>query len=219
MVLGMWLGTLPVGWLARTHGPPLRLAIRFGVRRRFRSDLLCRGGDRQFLAAACRHLLRRPLCRRASVLPLRRRRHGERCLPAQGGVLGAGRRRVRGGDRAATRHLHQGPAAGLTSSRRAISAKSVCRVAAAAVLQFVKVPPLAAKACRRKARPLVDIVRTPRFIVAVACGVASYSIDESGDDLGAARHGRLRPFGHRRHARYPVACAGDVWAELLSPAV
>jgi MFS family permease len=43
------------------------------------------------------------------------------------------------------------------------------------VLTFVKVPPVAREK-NNNARPLFEIVRAPRFIVAVACGVASYSM-------------------------------------------
>jgi predicted MFS family arabinose efflux permease len=53
--------------------------------------------------------------------------------------------------------------------------QSACALVAAAVLQFVKVPPLAA-ARRGSARPLGEIVRSSRFIVAVACGMASYGM-------------------------------------------
>jgi MFS family permease len=51
--------------------------------------------------------------------------------------------------------------------------QSVCAVVAAAVLQLVKFPPIVD---RRLAtgRPLNEIARAPRFLVAVACGVASY---------------------------------------------
>jgi len=51
--------------------------------------------------------------------------------------------------------------------------QSACAVIAALVLMAVKVPPLAAKRIEHS-RPLGEIARTPRFIVAVACGVASY---------------------------------------------
>jgi len=54
-------------------------------------------------------------------------------------------------------------------------AQSACAVLAAIVLQFVRVPPLAPKTIVQ-ARPLSAIVGTPRFIVAVACGVASYAM-------------------------------------------
>jgi len=43
------------------------------------------------------------------------------------------------------------------------------------VLMFVKMPPLAATQVDN-ARPLAQIVRAPRFIVAVACGMASYAM-------------------------------------------
>ena len=47
-------------------------------------------------------------------------------------------------------------------------------MAAVLVLQFVKIPrPAAARA--QNARPLAEIVRAPRFIVAVGCGVAAYA--------------------------------------------
>src|SRR2546423_14187880 len=39
--------------------------------------------------------------------------------------------------------------------------------------------------------------------------------DEPDDDLGAACDVRLRTLSRRRDARHPVACAGDVCAELL----
>jgi|SRR5579862_144992 len=52
--------------------------------------------------------------------------------------------------------------------------QSACAVLAALVLQFVKSPPLAAQAVV-ETRPLGAIVLTPRFLVAAACGVASYA--------------------------------------------
>src|SRR5512139_2082277 len=53
--------------------------------------------------------------------------------------------------------------------------QSACAVLAAAVLQFVKVPPVAPERIVT-ARPLFAIVKAPRFVVAVACGVASYAM-------------------------------------------
>jgi predicted MFS family arabinose efflux permease len=43
------------------------------------------------------------------------------------------------------------------------------------VLMFVKVPPVAAARVEHS-RPLSEIARTPRFVVAVACGVASFAM-------------------------------------------
>ncbi len=42
--------------------------------------------------------------------------------------------------------------------------------------------------------------------------------DEPADDLGAARHGRLRPFGHRRHPRHPMARVWRCTGRASSPA-
>ncbi|HET9717598.1 MAG TPA: MFS transporter [Pseudolabrys sp.] len=53
--------------------------------------------------------------------------------------------------------------------------QSICALLAAFVLQFVKVPPLS-KPYSGSARPLAEIVRNSRFIVAVACGIASYGM-------------------------------------------
>ncbi|MGH6726171.1 MAG: MFS transporter [Pseudolabrys sp.] len=53
--------------------------------------------------------------------------------------------------------------------------QSACALIAAAVLVFVKIPPLPARRADN-ARPLPEIVRNPRFIVAAACGIASYTM-------------------------------------------
>ena len=53
--------------------------------------------------------------------------------------------------------------------------QSACALLAALVLMFVKIPPLPAERFAN-ARPLGEIVRAPRFIVAVACGMASYAM-------------------------------------------
>jgi MFS family permease len=53
--------------------------------------------------------------------------------------------------------------------------QSACAVLAAAVLIFVKIPPLP-REHGTASRPLMQIVRVPRFVVAVACGIASYAV-------------------------------------------
>jgi len=53
--------------------------------------------------------------------------------------------------------------------------QSVCALLAALVLVLVKIPPLG-KVRREHVRPLARILRQPRFIVAAACGVASYMV-------------------------------------------
>jgi predicted MFS family arabinose efflux permease len=53
--------------------------------------------------------------------------------------------------------------------------QSVCALVAALVLTMVKIPPLH-HARIGEARPLAAVVRQPRFLVAVACGVAAYTM-------------------------------------------
>jgi predicted MFS family arabinose efflux permease len=53
--------------------------------------------------------------------------------------------------------------------------QSACALIAAGVLQFVKVPPLA-PVRHGSVRPLGEVMRSSRFIVAVACGMASYGM-------------------------------------------
>jgi MFS family permease len=53
--------------------------------------------------------------------------------------------------------------------------QAACALIAAAVLYYVKIPPLAVRQDDH-ARPLSEVVRAPRFLVAVACGMASYGL-------------------------------------------
>jgi predicted MFS family arabinose efflux permease len=53
-------------------------------------------------------------------------------------------------------------------------AQAACAVVAIVVLQFVKIPRFVVEFAHN-ARPLSEIVRQPRFIVAVACGVTAYA--------------------------------------------
>lgn len=55
-------------------------------------------------------------------------------------------------------------------------AQSLCAALAACVLMFVKIPRPPVSQSFADGRPLIAIVRQPRFIVAVACGVASYAM-------------------------------------------
>ncbi len=108
MVFGMWFGTVPLGLLVRRYGRrnALQVGSLFGV---LSGLISCAGGaDRKLLAASAWHVLRRALCRRASVLPLRRRGYGKRDLPAESHFLGARWRHLCRHYRAAARHLHQG---------------------------------------------------------------------------------------------------------------
>jgi MFS family permease len=53
-------------------------------------------------------------------------------------------------------------------------AQSACAVIAGAVLTFLRLPRPATARPFAEGRPLADVVRQPRFIAAVACGLASY---------------------------------------------
>ena len=108
MVCGIWAGTLA----ARLSRQALRPAHR--VRERCRRGH-GRGPDRlhgdpagELLALSGGDVLRRALCGLAHVLPLRRHRHRERGVQAEGRGVGDGGRTVRRDPRAAARDLHQG---------------------------------------------------------------------------------------------------------------
>jgi hypothetical protein len=55
-------------------------------------------------------------------------------------------------------------------------AQSVCAVVAGAVLTLVRLPKPAAARPFADGRPLTEVARQPRFIAAVACGLASYTL-------------------------------------------
>jgi len=55
-------------------------------------------------------------------------------------------------------------------------AQSACAVLAGAVLSLLKLPQAAVARPLGEGRPLAEIIGKPRFIVAVACGVASYVV-------------------------------------------
>jgi predicted MFS family arabinose efflux permease len=55
-------------------------------------------------------------------------------------------------------------------------AQSVCAALAACVLMFLRIPRPSVSRSFADGRPILEIARQPRFIVAVACGVASYAM-------------------------------------------
>ncbi len=174
MVVGMWVGTLPVGALARRYGR--RFALQSGSFFGVLSGLI------SYVAAMQGHFW---------LLVL-----GTFC----GGLYAAAHQSYRfaAADTASEAYrpkvvswvLVGGVFAAILGPQIVIFTKdllsphlfaasylgqSACALLAAAVLQLVNIPPLHARAAAA-ARPLADIVLTPRFIVAVACGVASYSM-------------------------------------------
>ena len=174
MVIGMWFGTLPVGWLARRFGRRFALQIGsvFGVLSGLISYsavmhgqfwLLLIGTFCGGLYAAAHNSYRFAAADTAS----------EAFRPKvvswvlAGGVFAAviGPQLVIFTKDLLSPHMFAASYLG----------QSACALIAALVLMFVKIPPLPATRVEN-ARPLGAIVRTPRFIVAVACGMASYAM-------------------------------------------
>ncbi len=174
MVLGMWLGTLPVGWLARHFGR--RFALQSGSAFGILSGLISYSAvmHSQFWL-----LLVGTVC---------------------GGLYAAAHQSYRfaAADTASDAYrpkvvswvLAGGVFAAVIGPQLVIFTKdmlppytfaasylgqSVCALIAALVLMLIKIPPLG-KTRHANARPLATIVRQPRFLVAVACGVAAYSM-------------------------------------------
>jgi MFS family permease len=174
MVFGLWLGTMPVGYLARNHGRrfALQAGSFFGVISGLIScsatiignfPLLLAGTFCAGLYAAAHQSYRFAAADTASEK-----------FQAQavswvlaGGVLAAvlGPQLVIFTKDLLLPHLFAASFLG----------QSACALLAAGVLTFVRIPPLAAKS-NEPARPLREITLTPQFIVAVACGVVSYAM-------------------------------------------
>jgi len=174
MVFGIWFGTLPVGWLARHYGRrfALQSGSAFGVISGLISYsavvsgnfwLLLIGTFCGGLYAAAHNSYRFAATDTASEAF----RPKAVSWVLAGGVFAAiiGPQLVIFTKDLLSPHLFAASYLG----------QSVCAVAAAVVLQFVKVPPLPA-ARHDSARPLGEIVRSARFVVAVACGMASYGM-------------------------------------------
>jgi MFS family permease len=173
-VLGLWLGTLPVGALARHFGRRVALHVgsAFGIASGLISYaavmrgnfwLLLLGGFCGGLYASSMLSYRFAAADTAS----------ERFRPKvvswvlAGGVVAAvlGPQIVIFTKDLLTPYIFAASYLGL----------SACALVGMGVLSFVKVPPVVARRAEH-VRPLGEIVRAPRFIVAVACGVASYSM-------------------------------------------
>ena len=174
MVVGMWFGTLPIGWLSRHYGR--RFALQsgsvFGVLSGLISysavingsfTLLLFGTFCGGLYAAAHQSYRFAAADTASEA------YRPRVVSwvLAGGIFAAliGPQLVIFTKDLLPPHLFAATYLG----------QSVCALLAAVVLTFVKVPPPAVKRADHS-RPLIDIVRKPRFLVAVACGVASYAL-------------------------------------------
>ncbi len=174
MVMGMWVGTLPVGWLARHYGRrfALQTGSLFGIASGLISYSAVMGGSFWLLVlgtffgglyAAAHQSYRFAAADTASEAF----RPKAVSWVLAGGVFAAliGPQLVIFTKDLLSPHLFAASFLG----------QSACAVLAAIVLMFVKVPPMP-KVRPHQGRPLAEIVRVPRFLVAVACGVASYGL-------------------------------------------
>ena len=173
MVVGMWLGTLPVGALARRFGRRFALltGTGFGMLSGFISYSAVMSGNFWLLMvgtfcgglyAAAHQSYRFAAADTASD----HYRPKVVSLVLAGGVFSA----VLGPQLVIfTKDL-------LSPYTFAASylGQSACALLAALVVMFVKIPPLSVKHLP-PGRPLAEIVRTPKFIVAVTCGIVSYT--------------------------------------------
>ena len=117
LCVGMWIGTLPMGVLARRLGR--RTALQIGTVCGVLTGLICCVAVLQgsFLLFNIGAVFSGFYAVGAPVLSLRRRRYRERGVPAQGDLVGAARRRARRHRRSATRHRDQGSVAALSLRR------------------------------------------------------------------------------------------------------
>jgi predicted MFS family arabinose efflux permease len=173
MVLGMWAGTLPVGALARRFGRrfALQTGSAFGVLSGLISYTAVMQGTFWLLLAGtfCGGLYAAAhMSYRFAAADTASEAYRPKVVSwvLAGGVFAAviGPQIVIFTKDMLAPHLFAASYLG----------QSICAAIAALVLQFVKVPPVS-KATPAPPRPLGTIARTPRFVVAVVCGVASYA--------------------------------------------
>jgi MFS family permease len=174
-VLGMWMSTLPMGWLARNLGR--RTALQIGTVSGILTGLICCVAVLQgsfllfnigavfsgFYAAA--HQSYRFAATDTASDAFKAKAISWVLV---GGIFGAvvGPQLV-----IATKDMWQ-PYLFAAS----YIAQSVFALAAGGVLMLLKIPRLPLPTATSEGRPLAEIARQPRFVVAVACGVVSYSM-------------------------------------------
>ena len=174
MVFGMWAGTLPVGALARRYGRrfALQTGSVFGITSGLISYFAVMHGSFWILLAgtfcgglyAAAHQSYRFAA--ADTASERFRAKAVSWVLA-GGIFAAvlGPQLVIWTKDILSPHLFAASFLG----------QSACALLAAAVLQFVRIPHIKPQA-HHETRPLGDIIRQPRFVVAAACGMAAYAM-------------------------------------------
>jgi len=174
-VLGMWFGTLPMGALARRYGR--RAAFQIGTISGVMTGLLCCLGVLlgSFIV----------FCAGAFCSGLYAAAHQGYRFAAADTASEAFK------PKAISWVLIGGVAAGIFGPQLVILTKDMWQpylfaasflaqaaiaVVAAAVLSLVKIPRPPAPSASQPGRPLAEILRQPRFFVAVICGIASYAM-------------------------------------------
>ena len=173
MVVGMWIGTLPVGMLAKAFGRRFTLQVgsAFGVLSGVISCTAMLSGSFLLLLAgtlcgglyAAAHQSYRFAATDTASVHFR--------AQAVAWVLAGGVFAALLGPQIVIFTKDIWPAYLFAAT---YLAQSACAIVAAIVLAFLRIPRPAIPHTFTDGRPLVDIVSKPRFIVAVACGVASY---------------------------------------------
>jgi MFS family permease len=175
MVLGMWIGTLPVGMLAKAFGRrfALQTGSAFGILSGLVSYTAVMHGSFAILLlgtfcgglyAAAHQSYRFAAADTASA---------EFRPKAVAWVLAGGVFAAIIGSQLVIFTKTLIPA---TLFAGTFLAQSLCAALAAAVLTAVKIPRPPVSHSFADGRPLIAIVRQPRFLIAVACGVASYAM-------------------------------------------
>ena len=174
MVIGMWLGTLPVGVLARRFGRRIALQIgtTFGMASGLISYTAVITGNFWLLmfGTFCGGLYAAAFqSYRFAATDTASERYRPKAVSwvLAGGVFAA----VLGPQIVIFTKDVFSPFTFAAS----YLAQSVCAVVAIVVLQFVKIPHRRVAAGAPSGRAMSEIVRQPRFIVAVACGVTAYA--------------------------------------------
>jgi MFS family permease len=174
LVLGLWLGTLPVGAIARRYGrrPALQIGALFGIASGLISCTAVIGGyfDWLLLGTFCTGLYAASMqSYRFAAADTASEAYRPKVVSwvLAGGVLAAfiGPQLVIFTKDMLSPYIFAASYLGL----------SACASTGLVVLSLVKVPPVA-DVRGADARSLGEIVRAPRYIVAVACGVASYAM-------------------------------------------
>jgi MFS family permease len=174
MVIGMWLGTLPIGYLAKRFGRRFALqagslfgmlsgVISYSAVMHGNFWLLLVGTFCGGLYAAAHNSYRFAAADTASEAY----RPKVVSWVLAGGVFAAviGPQLV----------IHTKDLLPPYAFAASYLGQSACALIAALVLVFVKIPPLG-EVRAEHVRPLLEIVRAPRFLVAAACGVAAYAM-------------------------------------------